>query len=250
MQKYKITLEYNGSYLNGWHGDRENVNLVFLEDLLIKASKLLFGVEHKFYCSSRTDAGVHATNQVCHFESDTPLRDQNILKGMNYYLPNFIRIHKVEKVDRAFHARFSAKQRTYSYLIYNNPIVSPIIFNYCFLVKKKLCLNQMKLGIKRLVGTMDLAFFCPKKCKTKTIKTIDYIDIDMINYLNFNLIQITIKGKSFFHHQVRNIVSSLIRLGLQKWTIEDFEHKIKSKNINLCPSMVPARGLYLTEVKY
>ncbi len=247
--RYKITLQYDGNYINGWHGNYCNqASFVFVFDFLQSAIFKLTQETTHVVCASRTDSGVHAQYQVCHFDLVKNFNNITILKGLNFYLPQFIRIMHAEQVNNNFHARFSAKQRIYEYLIYNNYVISPFWYKKALFITKKLDINLMQRAIPSFVNRNDLSTCYPNKFTGNRIRTIDFFKIN--NYIFPNMISVIIGAKSFIHHQIRNIIGCLIMIGLKKWTIIDLEFRLDQKNRIYGTDMAHAHGLYLQNIIY
>jgi tRNA pseudouridine38-40 synthase len=249
MKRMKLTLSYDGYYINGWTG----VNGVFVDKLLMNAIYNLCGEEVIVVCGGRTDCGVHALNQVCHFDLSVEY-DRDYVRGLNFYLPDFIRIKYAEWVNMDFHARFSAKRRHYTYLIsnslhlkYKSYILRDDINNLNYDL-----MNEAINIIKRLE---DLSFFYPaiyfksnKSCNIQ--RTIDDISISYVNFLHDNIMCIDFSARSFAHHQVRNIMGCLIKLGTNEWNIDEFKNRLSTNNRNYCAPTANPNGLYLSKITY
>ena len=154
---------------------------------------------------------------------------------------------KIKKRNLNFHARFSAKERVYKYVIYNQ-FTKPIIKNKRgWFVKKKLDLDSMKRGAKNLVGTKDFSTFRASGCNAKSpIRLMKSIKIKKLK----NKIEFEFRSQSILKQQVRSMVGCLKYLGEKKWTLKKFVSVIQSKNRKLCAPPAPAEGLYLLKVNY
>ena len=199
--------------------------------------------------SGRTDAGVHANSQSAHFDSKILILDKDkFLKSINHFLKKkFIAVLSIKKKKLSFHARYSAKERIYEYIIFNR--ISPPVLNQdkCWHIMKKLNLEDMKKGAKMLQGTKDFSTFRASSCNAKSpIRTIKSVKIKCQN----SKISIEFRSQSFLQQQVRSMVGCLKYLGEQKWSIKEFDKVLKSKKRELCASIAPAKGLYLKKVLY
>ena len=199
--------------------------------------------------SGRTDAGVHAHAQSAHFDYQKKILDlTKFLKSINHFLNNKgIAITQIKKRSEKFHSRFSAKQRIYRYIIFNQ-ISAPVIENgRGWHVRKILDVDLMKKGAKKLLGTNDYSTYRSSSCHAKSpIRTIKSIKIRTLK----NKIEIEFKSQSFLQQQVRSMVGCLKYLGEKKWDLKTFDKVFKSKKRVLCAPPAPPEGLFLYRVIY
>ena len=246
MARYQVLIEYVGTNFRGWQIQKKGSTIQGLIQQyltkLLKEKIILNG-------SGRTDAGVHAHAQSAHFDCKKKILDlTKFLKSINHFLnKKGIAITKIKKKSKKFHSRFSAKQRIYRYIIFNQ-ISSPIIEKERgWHVRKILDLNLMKKGTKKLLGTHDYSTFRSSSCHAKSpIRTIKSIKIRSIK----NKIEIEFKSQSFLQQQVRSMVGCLKYLGEKKWNLKTFESALKSKKRELCAPPAPPEGLFLSRIIY
>ncbi len=246
MHRYQILIEYVGTNFIGWQIQSKGKSIQKL--IQIKISNLL-KQKINLIGSGRTDAGVHAICQSAHFDCKKKIEKlDNFLKSLNYFLNNqLISIIKIKKRNLNFHARFSAKQRIYRYVIFNRISKPSIEKDRVWHIRKKLDIKLMKRGAKKLLGVHDFSTFRSSNCSAKSpIKTITSIKIKATK----NRIEIIFKSKSFLQHQVRSMVGCLKYLGETKWDLKKFEKIFKSKKRILCAPPAPAHGLFLEKVIY
>ena len=246
MHRYQILIEYVGTNFIGWQKQSKGQSIQKL--IQIKVSKLL-KEQINLVGSGRTDAGVHAVEQSAHF--DCKKKNKNLskfLQSINFFLNiKLISITNIKNKSLNFHARFSAKQRIYTYVIFNRISRPSIEKNRGWHIRKKLDLKLMKKGAKKLLGTNDFSTFRSSSCNAKSpIKTIKSIKIKGVK----NKIQIQFKSQSFLQQQVRSMVGCLKYLGEKKWDLKKFENVFKSKKRTLCAPPAPAHGLFLERVIY
>ncbi len=246
MFRYQILIEYVGSSFIGWQVQKKGKTIQGL--IQKKISKLL---DEKIIVtgSGRTDAGVHAIEQSAHFDCMYEIINlKKFLNSINYFLnKNEISILKIKKQNLNFHARFSAKERVYKYIIYNQSTKPIIQNNRGWFVIKKLDFESMKIGAKKLIGTHDFSSFRASGCNAKSpIKLMKLVKIKKLK----NKIEFEFRSQSFLKQQVRSMVGCLKFIGEKKWSIKKFVNVIKSKNRKLCAPPAPAKGLYLVKVKY
>ena len=246
MYRYQILIEYVGTYFVGWQIQKKGKSIQKIVQSIL--SKLL---KEKIilYGSGRTDAGVHASEQSAHF--DIKKKIQNIdktIKSLNFFLNSkMISIIKIKKKNFNFHARYSAKERIYVYLIQNRLSPSTINKDREWHIRKKLDINLIKKGCKKLVGTNDFSTFRASNCSAKSpIRTINAILVSKSK----NCIKLKFKSKSFLKNQVRSMVGCLKYLGEGKWDLKKFETVFIKKDRTKVAPPAPACGLYLEKIIY
>jgi tRNA pseudouridine38-40 synthase len=246
MFRYQLLIEYVGTNFRGWQIQKKGSTIQGLiqEKLtkLLKEKIILNG-------SGRTDTGVHAIAQSAHFDCKKKIIDLiKFLKSINHFLnEDGIAITKVKKRSSKFHSRFSAKQRIYKYIIFNQ-ISAPVIEKKRgWHVRKQLNIDLIKKGAKKLIGTHDYSVFRASSCHAKSpIKTIKSIKIKSSK----NKIEIEFNSQSFLQQQVRSMVGCLKYLGEKKWDLKMFEKVFKSKKRILCAPPAPPEGLFLSRIIY
>ena len=246
MHRYQILIEYVGTNFIGWQIQSKGQSIQKL--VQIKISKLL-KEKINLVGSGRTDSGVHAVEQSAHFDCKKKIKNlYKFLQSINFFLNiKLISITNIKNKSLNFHARFSAKQRIYTYVIFNRISRPSIEKNRGWHIRKKLDLKLMKKGAKKLLGTNDFSTFRSSSCNAKSsIRTIKSIKIKEVK----NKIQIQFKSQSFLQQQVRSMVGCLKYLAEKKWDLKKFENVFKSKKRTLCAPPAPAHGLFLERVIY
>ena len=246
MFNYLIKIEYDGTNFVGWQSQKNGKSI---QDIVEKALKKVLKTEIKIIGSGRTDKGVHALSQYANFKTKIKIIEKKIfLNSINFFLKKkFVSILDVQTKKHDFHARFSAKLRTYEYLIINRQGNLSIDRDKAWHIKKKINLKLMKQGAKILEGTHDFSIFRASSCSAKSpIKKMHPIKIINVN----GKIKIRFTSKSFLQNQVRSMVGCLKYLSTDKWSITDFKKAFLSKKRSLCAPPAPACGLYLLNVKY
>jgi len=246
MHRYQILIEYVGTNFIGWQIQSKGKSIQKLIQTklskLLKEKILLIG-------SGRTDAGVHATEQSAHFECKKEIQNlDKFLKSVNHFVNDMnISIINIKKRSINFHARFSAKQRIYKYVIFNRLSRPSIDKERGWHIIKELDITLMKKGAKKLLGTKDFSLFRSSSCNAKSpIRTIKSIKIKSIK----GRIEIQFKSQSFLQQQVRSMVGCLKYLAEKKWNLKRFDFALKSKKRILCAPPAPAEGLFLEKVIY
>ena len=242
-----MTFSYDGTNFNGYQKQpRKRTVQKEIEDVL---KQINGGISVSIYSSGRTDAGVHALNQKAHFDMDTKISTEKLLRGMNSLLPEDIYVKNIEIVSDDFHARFNAIGKEYVYKI-NMGEYNPILRNYVYQFCKKLDVVAMERGLKYLEGTHNYKSF------TKTDEEIvDYVrTISQATLVrdskDINTIIITFVGTGFLRYMVRNMVGLLVEIGEGKRKPEDIIEIFKHENRKCAGRTAPSCGLYLRNVFY
>ena len=246
MFRYQILIEYDGTSYLGWQIQKKGKSIQ--KTIQSTLSKLL-KQKIKLYGSGRTDAGVHALEQSAHFDLKNKIHNiDKIIKSLNFFLNSkMISIINIKKKNINFHARHSAKERIYLYVIQNRFSPSTLNKNREWQVRKKLDINLIKKGSKKLIGKHDFSTFRSSNCSAKSpVRTINEIIVSKSK----NQIKLKFKSKSFLKNQVRSMVGCLKYLGEKKWNLRKFESVIKMKDRKKVAPPAPACGLYLEKVIY
>jgi tRNA pseudouridine38-40 synthase len=237
-------VEYNGNKFHGW---QSQVNVITLQSTLEEALSKLAAEPIKVVCAGRTDRGVHATNQVIHFDTTAKRKEIAWIYGTNAYLPSTISLQWMQEIDDSFHARFSALSRRYQYLIYNFPVRSSLFCANSTWVNQALDEQKMAQAAQYLVGEHDFSSFRSSNCQSKTAcRYIHSLEIKRFG----NLIILDIVANSFLHHMVRNIAGVLIDIGVGKQDQSWCQEVLLAKDRTLGGKTAPPQGLYLTGVRY
>ena len=245
MQNYKLTIQYDGTRYNGWQrqGNTENTIQGKLNEIIGK----YLGEEIDIAGSGRTDAGVHAYGQVANFKTEKFLDKDKFLADINSYLPQDIRIIKVESVDERFHARLSAVSKTYEYVIDNGTVADVFARKYSYRIEQPLDAEKMRKAAGLLTGTHDYISFCGnKKFKKSSVRTVT--DISIVE--SGGKIKLSFTGNGFLQNMVRIMAGTLIEVGLGKRDAESMTDILEAKSREAAGMMAPAEGLFLREVEY
>ena len=246
MHRYQILIEYVGTNFVGWQIQPKGKSIQKL--IQAKISKLL-KEKVSVVGSGRTDSGVHAIEQSAHFDCKKEIQNlDKFLRSLNHFVNNMdISILNIKKKNMNFHARFSAKQRVYKYIIFNRSSRPSIEKQRGWHIIKELDISLMKKGAKKLLGTNDFSTFRSSSCNAKSpIRTMKSIKIKSIK----GRVEIQFKSQSFLQQQVRSMVGCLKYLAEKKWNLKKFDHVLKSKKRILCAPPAPAEGLFLEKVIY
>ncbi len=239
-----LGIEYDGTGFFGWQRQRE-VNSIQGE--LEKALSQVANESIEIFCAGRTDAGVHATGQVIHFETHA-LRDmRGWIMGANSNLPTGIAVRWAKPVRDDFHARFSATARRYRYIIYNCKYRPAILGQGLSHYHQNLDVSLMQQAAALLLGEHDFSSFRAIQCQSKTpFRNLMHLQIE--RYQDF--IVIDIKANAFLHHMVRNITGCLLEIGMKKRPPSWIAELLAAKDRTLAAATAKAEGLYLVAVDY
>ena len=247
MARYKLTIEYDGTNLVGWQKQDFGQSVQgLLQDALLGFS----GVRAEICAAGRTDAGVHAIAQVAHFDLETKMDLYHLREAFNAKLREMnapVAVVEIESVADTFHARFSAKKRSYIYRILNRRARSVLLEGKVWHVNFKLDVDKMREAAKYLIGHHDFSAFRGAGCQAKSpVKTLDKLDIEQKG----DEIIFYLEAKSFLYHQVRNIVGTLKMVGDGHIKPEDMAQILESKRREDAGVTAPACGLYFNKVEY
>ena len=244
-KNFKLIIEYDGSSYHGWQRQK---NRKTIQGEIEKAIMTITGKKIALTGSGRTDAGVHAFGQVANFYCDTEISPEVFQRGLNSLMPKDIIIKECNTVNEKFHARYDAKTKTYQYRILNRTTPAAICRQYSWFIKKKLDLDAIQSAILHIIGTNDFkAFEGAGSPRSSTKRRVINADLQQKKkkYLIFE-----IEADGFLRFMVRNIVGTLLDVGLCKITPDDFKKILLSKDRNLAGATAPPHGLFLMNVKY
>lgn len=239
-----LGIEYDGTAFYGWQRQRE-VNSV-QQELETALSKV---ANHRveLSCAGRTDAGVHATGQVVHFDTTAERDDKAWVMGTNAQLPDAIAVRWAKRVPDDFHARFSATARRYRYIIYNHKYRPAILRSGLSHYHQQLNVELMQQAAPYLLGEQDFTSFRAVQCQSHSPnRNIHHLHIARQG----DYIVLDIKANAFLHHMVRNITGSLLEVGMQNRPPQWIAELLAAKDRNLAAATAKAGGLYLVEVDY
>jgi len=245
MRNIKIVIEYDGTKYKGWQrlGDSDNTVQHKIEAVLSKMAEENIEIT----ASGRTDAGVHATNQVANFRTESSMSDHKIRSYCYEYLPEDIVVKSVQEVDLNFHARYNAKAKKYVYNICNNKAHNVFNRKYEYHIPQSLNIENMRRAAEFLIGEHDFQSFTTLKSKKKsTVRNIYTINI--VN--EGGNIEISIQGNGFIKNMVRLIVGTLVEVGLGERTVAEINDILDKKERKYSGHIAPAKGLFLEEVNY
>lgn len=239
----KLTLEYLGT---NYHGFQRQPGLVTIQSELEKVLSLLLRDEVKVIGAGRTDAGVHAAEQVVSFKTGSSMPLKRLQWSANSLLPRDIVVIRAEEVDRSFNARWSAVFREYAYFILNRGYPSVFQTGTAYFFARPLNAKAMRAACCYLLGEHDFSAFCSSNPRKNNVRNITEIDCSRKG----DLIKIRVKANSFLHNMVRIIAGTLIEVGLGNLEPAAVKEILESKDRNRASATAPARGLVLTKIYY
>jgi tRNA pseudouridine38-40 synthase len=245
MRNIKLTIEYDGTKYNGWQrlGNTDNTIQAKLEGVLSKMT----GEIIEIIGSGRTDAGVHAYQQIANFKTPSGMSVYEMRDYCNQYLPQDIVIKEAVEVDERFHARYNATSKKYLYRIWCGRVPTAFHRKYTYYVPQRLDIEAMKKATGYLTGEHDFQAFSSVKSKKKsTVREIYAIDI----HREDSELNMMFHGSGFLHNMVRIMAGTLIEVGLGKMKAEEIPEIMEGKVRANAGVTAPAQGLFLYEVQY
>ncbi len=255
MRNFKMILQYEGTRFKGWQKQESTDNTIQgkLEALLSKMT----GQKIEVQGSGRTDAGVHAFSQVANFHAETSMQTEEMLRYLNFYLPEDIAVISLEEVPERFHSRLNAKGKTYCYRVIQSEIPHVFDRRYAHVVEEELDMEAMKAAAQYLEGTHDFkAFTSNKRSKKSTVRTVNEIKIEKVASTSMlpigeqDEIRFTYSGNGFLYHMVRIMTGTLLEVGRHKRKPEEIADILSCGRRENAGELVPAKGLTLMEVRY
>jgi tRNA pseudouridine38-40 synthase len=243
MNRVALGLCYDGHDFEGWQTQPHGRTV---QDQLCKSIGAIAQQPVSLTCAGRTDTGVHARQQVVHFDTGVSRPLSAWVKGVNNTLPTTISVLGAKLVEADFHARFSAISRTYRYYFYSSPVRDPFK-RFMTWVHYPLDLQAMRAASVCLVGTHDFSAFRASQCQAaspvRTLHSVNLIEAGDHCYFE-------IHGNAFLHHMIRNLMGSLMEIGLHRQPEEWLKEVLESRNRSLAAKTYPAQGLSLWHIEY
>lgn len=251
MRNIRLLIAYDGADYHGWQIQPDKPTIQGEIERNLASINNGYTTLHG---AGRTDAGVHAHGMVAHFNTQRPTSPLAYLKSLNSMLPRSIRILEVTEEPLSFHSRFSAKGKTYNYSIFNGQILLPHERHYSHHIKGKLnfdCINECLVMTE---GTHDFACFETAGSRDLShtngkgsIRTITRAALLRPNPFFY---EFSITGDGFLRHMVRNIVGTILEVGLQRRSVKNYRETLRSKKRSNAGTTAPAHGLTLSKIYY
>jgi tRNA pseudouridine38-40 synthase len=246
LQTFKLTLAYRGEDFYGWQRQDPHPTVQLA---LETALKKIFGKPFHVAGSGRTDRGVHALGQVASVQLPPTHTPAVLLRALNFHLPPGVRVLSVHKEMPKFHARFSARGKTYLYRIVNAPFLHPMEMGRAWHVPRPLDLKAVRQGARLFVGQHDFASFTsnPGYERESTVRRLRSI---RITRKPGHVLELSFAGDGFLYRMVRNLVGALVKVGHGRLSVAELKKILSARSRSTAPPTAPAEGLYLLKVGY
>lgn len=244
MPRIALSISYDG---HGWLGWQTQPSGNTIQDQVERAIHAFTGSHHPTICAGRTDAGVHALNQVVHLDTFISRDERSWVRGLNAHLPKSIAVQWAAQVHEDFHARFSARSRSYVYVIHNAPVRHPLLQARTGWVFRPLDESKIANALEVILGEHDFSSFRSSQCQAAS---------PIRNMLNAtvtkkqNLVIIEFCANAFLHHMVRNLVGALVLIGQGKKPTSYMHELLEAKDRRLGAPTFSASGLYFKSAAY
>lgn len=245
VSRWALVIEYDGSIFQGFQRQASAKSTVQAE--LEAALSAVANESITLVCAGRTDAGVHATQQVVHFDTRAVRVDKAWVEGVNTHLPMTIRVVAARPVVERFHARFSAQARTYRYITYCSRVRPAILGRAVTWLKSPLCVGSMRQASRCLLGEHDFSAFRSSQCQAHNpVRTVQHLEL----FASESWVIMEIRANAFLHHMVRNIMGSLFEVGRGAKAVEWLADVLNTRDRTRAAATAPAAGLYFVGVEY
>ena len=246
MTRIALGIEYNGTAYHGWQSQLHD-GVATVQETLEKALSRVANHPVAVVCAGRTDAGVHATGQVVHFDTEAEREARAWVYGGGSNLPDDIAVRWAQPVADDFHARFSAFSRRYRYVIYQHPVRPALFARQLCWQYRELDLAPMQEAARHLLGTHDFSAYRGVQCQAKTpVKTVHSLEL----YRQGPLIVLEIEADAFLMHMVRNIAGVLMEIGRGRRAVDWAGDVLAARRREHGGVTAPPDGLYLCAVRY
>ena len=244
MKRVLLNICFDGTDYHGW---QIQPNAVTVQQVLQESLLKLLGKNIVVTSCSRTDAGVHAKEFYCHLDCDEGIPNSAFLKGLNAILPNDISVKDCKTVENDFHARYSAKGKTYVYNIYNSDIKDAFMSRYSWQIGRPLNIDKMNEFCKAIVGTYDFyAFSSSGRTVEDTVRTISECYVEKSG----DTVSLRVTANGFLYNMVRIIVGTAVSVSDGKISVSDIPDIIAEKDRGSLGITAPPNGLFLEKVYY
>jgi len=255
VRRIRLALQYDGSAFQGWQVQPSGITI---QGLLQECIFRLTGEAVKLIGAGRTDAGVHAMEQVAAFDSGSPLHVEVIKRALNAMLPKDIRVMDANEAEQDFHPRYGAKSKHYVYMIANMRDVPVFVGRYVWRLTCPLDLEVMRAAAASLIGRHDFTSFRGSGCSAKNpVRTVYGLEVEKLCEAAFffaefrgEFIKITVQADAFLRHMVRNMVGTLVEACSGKLSPERVKVILESRDRKHAGPTAPSKGLFLEKVNY
>jgi tRNA pseudouridine38-40 synthase len=277
MRNLRLLIAYDGTDFHGW---QRQPNALTVQECLESTMEAILGEKAQVYGSGRTDAGVHALNQVANFKTDCPIPCENLVKALNDALPPTVRIKDAQEVSARFHARYDVRSKTYRYRILQAPVCSPFLWRFVWHYPFPLDSKRMGEAAKLFEGEHDFTSFAavegsaaeeswpnagadrdgprwdsqstrgPAAHKIETAMVRRIFTSRILRQPRTSMLIYEVSGNGFLHHMVRNMVGTLMEVGRGKLEPSGILRILNARNRTMAGPTAPAQGLCLVRVEY
>ena len=242
----RLTVAYDGTEYHGFQ--RQTPPILAVQNILEEKLQAVCGDSIELAAAGRTDAGVHAAGQVVNFFTDGTIPTNRMARAVNSLLPPDIVVVDAAEADRAFSARHSAKAKTYRYCIQQGEVPSPFTQRYAWHIRQALDIGAMRDALQLILGKHDFsAFRASGGAPMSPVRTM--LEASCEKEAG-NVLMFRFRGDGFLYHMVRNLVGSLVKVGLHSWDAERFAAVLASGDRTQAAATAPAAGLCLEHVEY
>jgi tRNA pseudouridine38-40 synthase len=245
MKRMKATIAYDGSGFAGYQVQPDSRTVQ--QELMEVLKRIHKGQVVQVVASGRTDAKVHATGQVIHFDTSLAIPAAGWLKALNVLLPEDIRVFSIEEAAASFHARYHTSGKTYRYKWDRSPVISPFTRNYMVHTKQRPDVGAMRLAAEAVLGTHDFSSFCAAntgvKDKVRTVRRLEFEE-------HGEELHMVIEGSGFLYNMVRIIAGTLMEIGLGRRPADEMAAVVAAADRSAAGKTAAAHGLYLENVAY
>lgn len=243
-RRMKLIVGYRGTRYHGW---QIQPNVMTVQGTLEAALKTIANEPIRVHASGRTDTGVHAVGQVVHFDTTSPIVPSSLLRGLNSLLPADIVVKHAREVTPDFHARYSARHKTYAYVVHNHPLRPAFHMPYVWHITQRLNLRAMQTAGDVLIGQHDFSAFRASGCAAKSpVRSLMRLTVKRRG----KRILFLLTADGFLQHMVRNIVGTLVPIGRGQIEAEAIAGILQSRQRQMAGATAPPQGLYLVRVGY
>jgi tRNA pseudouridine38-40 synthase len=250
----RLDIAFDGTPFEGWQAQKDRPTI---QGALVEAIHRVTGERVRLHGSGRTDAGVHARRMVANFHTRAKVPAPAFVKALNRFLPAEIRVLASRETTGSFHARLSARSKTYRYRIYLGPVMPPHLARECFHYPYCVDVLAIRDACLMLTGEHDFGSFAKYSGAARSGAARQRTNRCTVRrILSFEVkrrgreLSLTVTGSGFLHHMVRNLVGTLLELGRGRISLEQLGHLLKARDRTLAGFTAPARGLTLLRVSY
>jgi tRNA pseudouridine38-40 synthase len=257
LRNLRLVIAYDGT---GFHGWQRQPDVPTVQGCLEESLAKLTAATVHVWGSGRTDAGVHAMNQVANFKTESPIPCDSLLKALNNLLPASVRVKQVDEAPEKFHARYDVRSKTYRYRIVQSAICSPFLCRFVYHHPFPLDHAKMAEAAAVFVGEHDFTSFAGSEGRAEEaeegtpptphsmVRTV--FSSRLLRRPRTSMLVYEVRGSGFLHHMVRNIVGTLLEVGRGKLTARDVTRILEARNRTQAGPTAPAQGLCLVKVEY